>query len=55
MHQWKPENNGPLLLQVAILVQLNYQKVMLPTDGQDGSGLQLEKFGPTFSSCTVVS
>ena len=28
--------------------------MFLAADGQDGSGLQLEKVGPTFSSCTMV-
>ena len=29
--------------------------MFLAADGQDGNGLQLEKAGPTFSSCIVVS
>ena len=38
-----------------ILVHWNYPQVFLAADGQDKSGLPLEKVGPTISSCTVVS
>ena len=50
-HRWNPNNSSPLLLKVAILVHWYYQQVFLAADGQDGSGLQLEKVGS--SSCTV--
>ena len=39
------ENNSSVLLKVAILVQL---RVLLAADGQDGSGLHLEKVGTVF-------
>ena len=34
-HQWKPENNSPVLLKVIILAHWNYQYVFLAADGQD--------------------
>ena len=55
LKQWKPGNNCPVLLKVAILVQLMYQSVLLATDGEDGNGLQLEKGGSTFLSSRIVS
>ena len=41
LHQWKPENNGSVLLKFAVLVYWNYQLVLLATDGMDGNRLQL--------------
>ena len=28
--------------------------MLVPSDGEDGGGLQLEKVGPTFSMCSIV-
>ena len=50
LHQWKPKNNSPVLLKVTTLLYQNYQQVTKAADDRDGNGLQLEKFGPTFSS-----
>ena len=47
--QWKPINNGPVLLKVT------YQSVFSGADGLLGNGLQLEKYLPFSSSSTVVS
>ena len=54
LYQRKPKNNSPVLLKVTILIHWNYQHVFIAVDGQDGSGLQLEKVEPTFSSCSIV-
>ena len=47
LYQWKPINNGPVLLKVSLRMQWNYRQLILAKDGLDGNGLQLEKFGPT--------
>ena len=39
LHQWKPENNGPVLRKVTILEHWDCQSVYLARDGQDGNGL----------------
>ena len=43
LHQWKPENNGAVLLKVSILGALK-QSVLLPEDGEHGNGIQLENY-----------
>ena len=37
------QNNGLVLFETTLLVQLNCKYVPLATDGQEGNGLQLEK------------
>ena len=45
LFQWNRQNNGRVLLTITLLVHRNNFSLFLAGDGQDGSGLQLDKIG----------
>ena len=47
-HQWKPKNNGLVLLPKTTVLHLNYLLSSVVMDGEDGNGLKLEKAGQVF-------
>ena len=48
-------SNGPVLLFKTIFRRWNFYLSSVSTDGKDGHGLKLEKFGPTFSSFEAMA
>ena len=45
LFRWNRQNNGRVLLTITLLVHTNNFSLFLAGDGQDGSGLQLDKIG----------
>ena len=53
--QLNPKNNGLVLFLKTISRHRNCFLWSVATDGKDGNGLKLKKFGPIFSSFDALS